>query len=145
MPGELGAYGSEYLEATWEEGWDPGDSRFVTGNGMGPVTGDNLAGVWDVVGDVFEKGAEIVPQILKPQQRPTGEVTYTPSWEAAKDIALREAGTWIAQTPEGQEAIRREAARQAAEKAKAAATTAAPFAIPLLIGGVLLFTMMGRR
>lgn len=144
VPGEtppsLGAaYGSEYLASVWEEGWNPGDSTYTTGHGIGPVEAPNLGDVWDVVGDIFEKGAEIVPQIIRPKQVPTGEVVYKPSWEAAREIALREAGEYIARTPEGQEAIRQEAARQAAAKVQ-------PFVIPAAIGGAaLLFILLSVR
>lgn len=68
---------------------------------------------------------------------------FTDFLKAARDELLTQAGTAIAQTPQGRAAIEQEAMRQATAKARAVGEAAFPWLPVVVIGGILLLT--GRR
>jgi len=61
VPGQtpvgLGAYGSEYLDAVWEESWDPGQTSYYPSDGFSP---DTLEGIFGGIAKAIGGAAKAV-------------------------------------------------------------------------------------
>ena len=88
-----------------------------------------------------------IGQYYTPEFGPGTQANLKASFEdflrAARSELLRQAGTAIAQTPEGKAAIEAEARRIATERARQAGVLAAPW-LPLVAVGAILFLTRRR-